>query len=185
MRRIHPAQTFEFIENDIREAAEFADQNRAANGYPDAIRKIVAPKATFRDLKLTSEVVEQAFSGLLPRIDSFTIGELENAPFSQKGYHNPFYRHEDRPLAFGFGNELYVKCETDDGVVFAIWYDVVGANSDQLTKFAGALINLNRAVPICIADYWSYAAGLVSDPIFFDDYVAFLDEQNDGGSEVT
>lgn len=67
-------------------------------------------------------------------------------------------------------------------MVYAIWNDVVGANADQLIKFASGLKNLNQAVPICIADYWSYAAGLVSDTDFFDDYIAFLDEQSEDSS---
>lgn len=82
MRRIHPAQAYEFIEKDIREAAEFADQDRASSGYPNELRTINEPKATFGELKLTAKVFEQAFLGLLPRFDSFTVGAQENSPFS-------------------------------------------------------------------------------------------------------
>lgn len=166
MRNLWPAAVSDEVLKDMDASVEDSERNRSASGQGwDDVHVVTPPSADFTSVDLRIEQVEAALANILPRVSSFTVGETPR---------NPFYHHDDNPLCFGLGNELYIKFEVKDGRISHIWFDVWTSNPEKLEKLQNALQAIEAITPCVVADYWAHADGFLGNPKFVDAYIAHL-----------
>lgn len=166
MRNLYAATAADAVFSEMDKAIAASEKNRSASGIGwDDMHVIEHRKPTFADEGLQSTQLVSALEGVIPRISRFTIGRTPN---------NPFYSEDENPVAFGFGDELYIKAEVTGDLVSHIWYDVQTTEAMKLLGLRQAFEMLDKVIPCVLADYWTHADGFLSDGEFLDNYFAFL-----------
>lgn len=169
MRSLYPASTFEAAAEDMRQAEAAAKNNAAPCGGWTEVHMISQPDIDFSSVGLMRADADSLMAQYLPRVTRFDVGHGDN---------NPFRYSEKQPLAFGYGNGIYVKFECDAERVKHIWFDVVDASTDQLEQLKQAFVALDKVCPAMVADYWGNCVGLLSDQKFTSAYFDWSGEQN-------
>ncbi len=166
MRNLYAASAADAVFSEMDKAIAASEKNRSASGLGwDAMHMIKHPSPTFADEGLKTTQLATALEGIIPRISRFTIGGTTS---------NPFYSEDENPLAFGYGDELYIKAEVSGDLVSHIWYDVQTSETAKLRGLRRTFEAINEVIPCVLADYWSKADGFLSNGEFLDDYFAFL-----------
>ncbi|MEM7327885.1 MAG: hypothetical protein AAF437_04040 [Pseudomonadota bacterium] len=166
MRNLYAASAADAVFSGMDKAIAASEKNRSASGLGwDAMHVIEHPKPTFADEGLQTTQLVSAMEGVIPRVSRFTIGGTPN---------NPIYSEDEKPVAFGYGDELYIKAEVSSDLVSHIWYDVQTTEATKLQGLRQAFEALDKVIPCVLADYWVHADGFLSNREFLDDYFAFL-----------
>lgn len=169
MRNLYPASAFQGAAADMRQAEASAKNNADRGGGWTAVHMISQPDIDFSSVGLMRADAESLMEQYLPKVTRFDVGHGDN---------NPFRYSEKQPMAFGYGNCLYVKCECDAERVKHIWFDVVDASTDQVAQLMQAFVALDKVCPAMVADYWGNCVGLLSDQKFASAYFDWLGERN-------